>query len=88
MLTCKEVCRSIAADELASAGWRERWSIKLHLLMCRYCRHYARQIEAIGTAARGIFGSEPSDPGSRERLRDSILDRIPPAREADRDSEV
>ncbi len=88
MLTCKEVSRSIAADELASAGWRKRWSIKLHLMMCRYCRRYSRQIEAIGAAARRIYGSAPSDPGARERLRSSILERIPAGREDERDSKV
>ena len=88
MLTCKEVSRSIASDELASAGWRKRWSIKLHLTMCRYCRRYSRQIEAIGTAPRRIYGSMPSDPGARERLRNSILERIPPGREDERDSKV
>ena len=88
MLSCKEVSRSIAADELASAGWRKRWSIRLHLMMCRYCRRYSRQIDAIGSAARSIFGSPHSDPGARERLRDSILERIPPARKDERDSAV
>ena len=88
MLTCKEISRSIASDELASAGWRKHWSIKLHLMMCRYCRRYSREIEAIGTATRRVFGSAHSDPGARERLRDSILERIPPAREDERDSEV
>ena len=88
MLTCKEVCRTIAADELASAGWRERWSIKLHLMMCRYCRHYSRQMETIGMATRRIFDPQPSDPSSRERLRNSILESIPTARRDERDSEV
>jgi len=77
MLTCQEVSRSIASDELATAGWRRRWSIKFHLLMCRQCRRYSRQIEAIGSAARWILGKDQLDPGSRERLRSSILDRIP-----------
>jgi hypothetical protein len=77
MLTCKEICRSIASEEMSAAGWRRRWAVKFHLLMCRHCRRYSRQIESIGTAARGFFGTEHSESGSRERLRNSILDRIP-----------
>jgi len=76
MLTCKEVAGTIATDELASAGWRKRLSVRFHLLMCRHCRRYARQIRGIGVAVRGILGEQTSDSGSRERLRASILDRI------------
>lgn len=76
MLTCQEVSRSIASDELPTAGWRRRLSIKFHLLMCRHCRRYFRQIEAIGSATRGAIGRDRLDPAVRERLRSSILDRL------------
>lgn len=78
MLTCKQVARTIAADELATAGWRRRLSVRLHLVMCRHCRRYARQLRAIGGAARRLFDSGLREPGSRERLRRSILDRVAP----------
>ena len=87
MLTCQEVARSIATDELATAGWRQRLSIRFHLLMCQHCRRYARQIEAIGRATRRVLGSKPLEPGSRERLRDSILDQIPTTDSAAPDSD-
>ena len=76
MLTCKEISRTIASDELASAGWRRRFAVRLHLLMCRHCRRYSRQIEAIGTAARQVLGVAEPRSGSGERLRNSILDRL------------
>jgi predicted anti-sigma-YlaC factor YlaD len=79
MLTCKEISRTIASDELATAGWRRRLSVRLHLLMCRHCRRYFRQMREIGTAARRIFGEERPDPDSQEQLRSSILGRIPPS---------
>jgi hypothetical protein len=79
MLTCKEVSRTIASDELATAGWRRRLSVRLHLLMCLHCRRYSRQMREIGTAARRIFGEERPDPDSQDRLRSSILSRIPPS---------
>ncbi len=88
MLSCQEVSRSIASDELATAGWRRRLSIRFHLLMCRHCRRYSRQIEAIGSASRWILGKDRLDPGSRERLRSSILDQIPPDDEDGSDPSV
>jgi anti-sigma factor ChrR (cupin superfamily) len=77
MKTCQEVSRSVASDALATAGWRERLSIKLHLLMCRHCRRYARQLEAIGGATRRILSKHRLDHHSRERLRSSILNLTP-----------
>ena len=88
MLTCKEVSRAIASDQLATTGWRERLSLRLHLLMCRHCRRYSRQMHEIGAAARRIMGTELPDRESRERLRGSILDQIPPDEETETDSGV
>ena len=78
MPTCREVSRMVASDELASAGWRRRLAFRLHWLMCRHCRRYSRQIEAIGTAARQVLGVAEAHSGSRERLRSSILDKLAP----------
>ena len=88
MLTCKEVSRTIASDEVTTADWRQRLAVKIHLLMCRHCRRYTRQMQAIGEAARQILSDTPPDRGSRDRLRDSILDQLPPAAENDSDSRV
>ena len=88
MLTCKEVSRSIASDELSTAGWRQRLATRLHLLMCRHCRRYARQIDQIGQAAKEIFSDQPPEPESRERLRSSILESLPPSKQNDFDPRV
>jgi hypothetical protein len=88
MLKCKEVTRAIAGDELATADWRRRLSVRLHLLVCRHCRRYARQLRIIGEAARHVFGSTTPDSPSRQRLRRSILDRIPPDQPENSDRSV
>ena len=77
MLNCKEVSHILASEEPVSSRWRQRLSVKLHLLMCRHCRRYSRQIQAVGDAARQIFSDSTEDQTSRERLRNSILDQIP-----------
>lgn len=76
MLTCKEVARTIAADELAAADWRRRLSVRFHLFICRHCRRYAAQIRTLGAGVRHVLDDEIPDAASRERLRQSILERI------------
>jgi hypothetical protein len=41
--------------------------------MCRHCRRYARQIRAIGEAARALFDPAGADQAVIDRLRDAIL---------------
>ncbi len=75
MLSCQEVARLIASEELADAGLSKRALVGIHLLMCRHCRRYAAQLRAISTAAleRGGFG--PADLQALKRLERSILER-------------
>ena len=75
MLSCKEVTRIVASDELAGAGWRRRLAIRIHLLICRYCRRYAAQLRAIGQSARKLFRLEKGGPETIHRLKQAILQR-------------
>jgi len=88
MLTCKEVSRSIASDELGAVDGKRRLAVKFHLLMCRHCRRYARQMQEIGDAAKQVFGGDSPDQESRDRLRDSILDQIPTSHKDKSDTRV
>lgn len=88
MLTCKEVSRSIASDDVGDERLLRRLAMKFHLLMCRHCRRYSRQMQQIGSAAREVFGGAPAEPGSRQRLRNSILDRISHVEKDDSDPRV
>lgn len=54
MKSCKDVTGLVASGRLAEAGVFERVAIRFHLLMCGYCRCYARQIERIGDHARSM----------------------------------
>lgn len=47
MLNCRQVVKDtdlLLADELP---WQRRMSIKMHLLMCRHCRRYVRQLRVL-----------------------------------------
>ncbi len=74
MLSCKEVMRRIATDEFAEAGWLQRLGLRFHLLMCRHCRCYQKQLRALGAGARDRWGSFPEDPATLERLEQKILE--------------
>jgi hypothetical protein len=74
MLSCKEVSRLVASDELASVGSVKRLRARFHLLMCRECRRYAEQLRIIGTVAREKMRNVVGDKSTITRLEKSILD--------------
>ena len=82
MQNCKEVSTILAGDELEGAGPGKRLSVWFHLLMCRYCRRYARQIRTIGnmTRARVAGRPKPEEEARLERMKESLLneDTNPP----------
>jgi hypothetical protein len=43
--SCKEASRELAEERVTLFG-------RLHLLYCRYCRAFRRQLAALGSAAR------------------------------------
>ena len=75
MLSCKEVTRRIATDEFEQAGWLQRLGLRFHLLMCRHCRCYQRQLRALGAGARDRWRSCADDPAALERLEQTILEK-------------
>lgn len=78
MLSCKEVARLLAEDELEEAGWRKRLVIRIHLLRCQYCRRYAAQLQAIGRVARSLWGTRPGDEDAEalKRVEEAVLKSV------------
>ena len=73
MLTCKDVARLLAQDEMG-ASRVERSGVRVHLLMCRFCRRYKAQLGALGQGCREQFGAAADeDPEVLARLERSIL---------------
>ena len=71
MLSCKEIARVVARDELSEVG-------RLHLLLCQHCRRYAAQLRRIGQAARSLSSARPEeeDRETVRRLEQGLLDRF------------
>lgn len=63
MHSCREVARAVSSDELSELPLGRRLLMRWHLLMCRDCMRYSKQIEAIGRAVRGyVFERDPDVP--------------------------
>ena len=62
MLKCKEVVEK--ADALVdgtSLSWRERFALRLHLMMCHHCRRYVRQLQSLVASLRNRTPPPVSD---------------------------
>lgn len=79
MLQCSEVARLYASDDVHRAGLRTRLMARVHLMMCRFCRRYVRELAAMGHASRDLFGKGPADPTRTEAIIKRVLDARPPS---------
>jgi predicted anti-sigma-YlaC factor YlaD len=82
MLTCKDASHLISQRLERPLGWRERMGLRLHLLMCQYCRRFERQMALLRTALRKLgerSEAEQQDidlpPEARERIRQALAER-------------
>jgi hypothetical protein len=63
MMTCKDVSTLVSTGGLSHAPPARRLGARLHLAMCRRCRAFRRQVEALGRAAGALgrtFEAEPA----------------------------
>lgn len=77
MLTCKEASALVSHSLDRRLAWRERWALRVHLLLCEACARFKRQAEFLRTTAQhgaaSLFGLSPA---ARERIR-RVLDQRP-----------
>ncbi len=76
ILNCREFTRMLASDELVEASLLHRFEARLHLLMCRLCRRYAAQLQALGSASRTSWEAESQSQVELEQLESRILERF------------
>lgn len=74
MYSCSDVAKWIASDEYKSAGFLRRLGIRLHLLLCKYCLRYQRQLEALAKGVRKRACELP--PSAVESAKKRILDEL------------
>ncbi|ERS15226.1 zf-HC2 domain-containing protein [Alloalcanivorax xenomutans] len=75
MLKCKEVVqRADALIDGTPLSFGERLALRTHLMICRHCRRYVRQLDALTEHLRQQTPVAPLDDGEV----DTILARLPP----------
>jgi predicted anti-sigma-YlaC factor YlaD len=61
MMTCKDVSALVSTGDLDAAPLGTRLFVRLHLSMCRHCRAFSRQIEALTNAARALAAARDAE---------------------------
>ena len=80
MLRCNEVTQLCASEAARSASLRTRVALRLHLMMCRSCRRYVRELRAIGRAVREMGREAPGQGEDHEALIRRVLPDRPDPR--------
>jgi Putative zinc-finger len=52
MLTCKQASQFISASLDRPLSLRERLALKLHLLICKYCKRFSQQLHDMRVALK------------------------------------
>lgn len=76
MLSCKEVSRLVSESLDRELPWRQRLSLRMHLLMCSLCSRFRRQLEFLNDAARAFAADETNALPSHIRLSPEARQRI------------
>lgn len=81
MLSCKEVTRLLSESMDHTLPFGKRLGVRLHLLMCKFCARYKKQLLLIREAAQrlaateekpGVHPGETLSEEARERIRKSL----------------
>jgi len=79
MFNCKEVSEKVSLSMDASLPVHHRMMITMHLLMCKYCNRFRKQLMILRNAIRleKLPEDDPAQPGSlsnatRERIKKAL----------------
>ena len=81
MLSCKEVSRLVSESLDLELPFRQRISLRLHLLMCSLCSRFRRQLLFLRRAARSFGKAGVADklpvhvrlsPAARARIKHAL----------------
>lgn len=74
MYSCAEVIRWVASDEYQSAGFLRKLGIRAHILMCKPCLRYQRQLKVLTAAFRNY--SQEISPSDLEGVKARLMERL------------
>jgi Putative zinc-finger len=79
MLSCKQASEYISQSLDRKLTIRERFALKLHLLICKYCKQFSQQLQALRVAINAYVRSIESDytiemsAEARKRITDTVV---------------
>lgn len=78
MLNCKRTSVLVSQSLDRPLTWRERWAVRLHLLICVYCRRFAQQLQWMRRAMQGwqLQVAEDSEVALSQDARDRITQQL------------
>ena len=74
MLTCKEVTELASKQQDTPLPFKQRIQLKIHLMMCKFCNRYLKQLDFLKTAIQRIDNHPPHTlpTESRSRIRSAL----------------
>lgn len=85
MFNCKDISQLVSDSMDRRLSWRQRLGIRFHLLMCRYCSRYQKQMFLLRRLLRQqvkphqVSSLPALDEAGKDRLR-RIIDQNLPSR--------
>ena len=78
MLNCREVIQFASESLDRKLTLKERIGLRFHLMMCKLCARYVRQLKFMHQASSGMDGNHVKGSGAQlsEIARDRILNRF------------
>ena len=61
MLSCKQTSQIISQSLDRPLTMRERVALKLHLLVCKYCKRFSQQVQTLRVAIKTVVSSIESN---------------------------
>jgi hypothetical protein len=61
MLSCKQASQLISQSLDSPLTLRERFALKLHLFICKYCKLFSQQVQMLRVAVRKMANSIEND---------------------------
>lgn len=61
MLDCKQTSQLISQSLDRSLTVRERFAMRLHLLVCQYCKQFSQHMKTLGVAFKTMVSTVESD---------------------------
>ena len=65
MLDCQQASQLISKSLDRQLSWRERFAVRLHLLICKYCKRFSQQLITMRKALNRLSQSIENNPDIR-----------------------